>query len=329
MNAYRSVTFAGAMTLAVVLPTAAFAAEPEQIIDALNAIFGKQAPNGRASHAKGQCVKGTYTPTENAKTLTKSASLTLEHPVLGRFSLGGGNAKIPDGTKGAPRGFAFKIDPDGKATSEFAFLNAPVQFAKNLDQMLGFLQARAPGADGKPDPEKIKAFAEANPDTKRQGAYLAAKPVPASYVGVNYWGIHAYSATNAAGTTQTFKFKLVPVSGEVGLTDDEAKAKPADFLVADLTERLAKNAAIFDVQAIMGQAGDATNDPSQTWANEETRAPVKLGTITVTALEDNKVCDAGIFDPTNLADGIAGPKDDPMFAPRSPAYAISASRRAN
>lgn len=328
MTPRHSITSFIAATLLTASAPLAMAAEPEQVVDALNAVFGKQAPDMRASHAKGQCVKGTFTPTAEAAKLTKSASFAGPLPLLGRFSMGGGNPKIPDGTKAAVRGFAFKIDPNGKATSEFAMIDAPVQFAKNLDQMLGFLQVRAPGADGKPDAEKIKAFAEANPETKRQGAWLASKPVPASYAGVNYWAVHAYKATNAAGESKIVKFKLVPSAGEAGLSDDEAKAKPADFLVAELSERLAKGPASFDLLATPGAPGDATNDPSQMWKDEETRATMKLGTIALAALEDNKVCDAGIFDPTNLAGGVEGPKDDTLFAPRSPAYAISASRRA-
>ena len=331
MDFRPAVTAASLLALtAAFAPTVSHAADTEQIVNALNAIFGKQAPGGRASHAKGQCVKGTFTGTAEAAALTKSASFAAgERPVLGRFSIGGGNPKVPDTAKAAVRGFAFKIDPDGKTSSEFAMVNAPVQFAKNLEQLLGFLQARAPGADGKPDPEKIKAFAEANPETKRQGAFIAAKPLPASYAGVNYWGIHSYTATNAAGASQLMKFKLVPSAGEAGLSDDEAKGKPADFLVAELTERLAKGPAAFDVLAIPGQEGDTSNDPSQTWKDEDTRKTVKLGTLAITALEDSKVCDGGVFDPTNLADGIAGPKDDDLFAARSPAYAISATRRAN
>jgi catalase len=330
MPVYRAAAAASfALLTAAAMSGPAKAADAEQVVDALNAIFGKQGANMRASHAKGQCVKGTFTPATEAKALTKSASFAAPLPVVGRFSMGGGNPKIPDGTKAAVRGFAFKIDPDGKATTQFVMANAPVQFARNLDQMLGFLKARAPGADGKPDPEKIKAFAEANPDTKRQGAYLASKPVPASYAGVNYWGIHAYTVTNAEGADKIVKFKLVPVAGEAGLTDDEAKAKPADFLVAELTERLAKGPASFDLVAIPGEAGDATNDPSSMWKDEETRKTVKLGTLALTALEDSKVCDGGIFDPTILADGIAGPKDDDLFAVRSPSYAISATRRVN
>jgi catalase len=60
---------------------------------------------------------------------------------------------------------------------------------------------------------------------------------------------------------------------------------------------------------------------------EESRKQVKLGTLAVTKIEDNAKCDTGIFDPTQLADGIAGPEEDPLFAIRSPAYAVSFSRR--
>jgi catalase len=247
--------------------------------------------------------------------------------VLARFSMGGGNPKIPDATKAAVRGFSFRLDPDGKS-SDFAFLNAPVQFAKNPAQMLGFLEARLPGADGKPDPAKIKAFADANPETTAQGKWLAARPVPASYAGVGYWGVHAYALTNAAGKKTVVKFKLRPTAGETGLTDDEAKAKPADFLVDELKGRLATAPAGFDLVAIIGEAGDPTNDATAMWP-EDQRKSVKLGTLAVAALADNAKCDAGVFDPTQLADGIAGPKEDPLFEIRSPAYAISLSRRAN
>lgn len=301
-------------------------ATPENVVDALNTIFGKK--NVRSSHAKGQCVKGTYTPSAEAASLTKSTSFTTSAPFIGRFSMGGGNPAIPDATKTAVRGFAFRLDAEGKSPSEFAFISAPVQFAKNLDQMLGFLQARFPGADGKPDQEKIKAFAEANPETTAQGKWVAGKPVPASYAGVNYWGVHAYTAKNAAGEAKVFKFKLVPAAGEAGLSDDEAKAKPADFLIAELTDRLAKGPVSFDVIAILGEAGDPADNPTALWP-EESRKTLKLGTLAVTALEDNKTCDGGVFDPTVLADGIEGPQNDTIFAARSPAYAISITRRAN
>ena len=325
----RSSAIAAAMVaVASLIAPPAIAAEPEQIVDALGKVFGNQ--KARASGAKGQCVAGRFTPTAEARQFSKSAAFQKAVPVLARFSMGGGNPKVPDATKAAVRGFALKLDPDGNGASEFVMVSAPVNFAKSPAQMLGFLEARYPGADGKPDPEKIKAFAAANPETTRQGQWLASRPVPASYAGVSYWGIHAYTLTNARGASQVVKLKLVPVGGEAGLSDDEAKAKPADFLVAELTDRIARKARTgFDVVALFGAAGDQTSDPTTMWQDEGKRKSVKLGTIAITAIEKNEVCDAGIFDPTNLADGIAGPADDPMFLPRQPAYAISFSRRAN
>ncbi|MBY0532958.1 MAG: catalase family peroxidase [Xanthobacteraceae bacterium] len=322
----HSLLAAAIIGFASLSPSSAQTADPKKVVDALNKVFGQH--KARASGAKGQCVAGTFTPTADARKLTKSLAFHKQTPVIGRFSLGGGNPKASDATKALVRGFAFKIDPEGNGTTEFVMVNAPVNFAKSLDQMFGFLEARFPGPEGKPDPDKIKAFAAANPETTRQGQWLAGRPVPASYVGVNYWGIHGYTLTNAEGKTQLVKFKLVPTGGEAGLTDDEAKAKPADFLVSELQDRIAKKAhTSFDFVVILGQPGDPTNDPTVMWNDEEKRPAVKLGTITITKIEKNEACDNGIFDPTILADGVAGPKDDPMFIPRQEGYAISLSRR--
>lgn len=194
----------------------------------------------RPSGAKGQCFIGTFTPTAEAKGL--SASLAFEKPsrVVARFSVGSGNPKVMDGNKTVNRGFAFRIDAGGRGQSEFVMVNAPVNFVKSPDQMLAFLQARLPGADGKPDPAKIKAFTDTNPETTNQGKYLAGRPVPGSWVGVSYWGIHGYTLVNASGAKQLVKFQMVPTAGEIGLTDDEAKGKPADFLVDELKGRIDK-----------------------------------------------------------------------------------------
>jgi catalase len=329
MRPVRTSAIATALIAAVTANSnSANATEPQSIIDAFGKVFGNH--KARASGAKGQCVAGMFTPTADAKQLTKSISFQNAVPVLGRFSMGGGNPKIADATKAAVRGFSFKLDPGGKGSTDIVTISAPMFFAKSPEQMLGFLEARFPGPDGKPDPEKIKAFTAANPETARQGQWLAGRPVPASYVGVSYWAIHAYTAMNAAGRAQKIKFKLVPTGGEAGLTDEEAKTRPADYLVAELAERIKTKApAGFDVMAIIGEASDRTNDPTVMWTDEEKRKTIKLGTITVTRVEKNELCDAGIFDPTNLADGIAGPKDDPMFLPRQPTYAISFSRRLN
>ena len=296
----------------------------DALVDALNGIFGKHA-GARGSHAKGQCVKGTFMPTTDAAALSKSPMFANTVPILGRFSFGGGNPKA--GEKGkSPRGLAIRFDPDGKSPTDFVQLSAPIFFAKDADQTLAFLQVRANGPDGKPDADKIKAFTEANPNTAKQGAWVASKPIPASYAGLNYFGIHAFIAENAKGEKATIKFKSVPLAGELGLTDDEVKAKADDFFTADLTERLGKGPIGFELEAIVGEKSDPTNDPSIEWPEAE-RKHIKLGKIEIAALEDNATCDATTFDPNTLADGLAGAPDDSVLPARSTAYAVSLSRR--
>lgn len=298
----------------------------EQLIDGLNAVFGKH--KARASHAKGLCVVGRFAPSAEAASLSKAEHFLKPVPIIGRFSMGGGNPKVPDNAKAAPRGLALRFDLGGGKSSDLVMLSAPMFFAKTPAQMLGFLQARVPAAEVKPDPEKVKAFAAAHPESGKQGAWLNAHPIPASYAGVNYWAIHAFTLTNAQGAAAVVKFKAVPSGGEAGLTDDEAKAKAADFYTGELKDRLAKGPAQFDLLAILGESGDPADDPTATWP-EDQRKSVKLGAISISAIENDAKCDTATFDPNNLASGIAGPANDPIFAVRSTAYAVSLSRRAN
>lgn len=295
----------------------------DQLVDGLNKIFGDHP--GRAAHTKGQCVKGKFTPAPEAAALSKSPMFASSAPVLGRFSFGGGNPNAGEKEHGN-RGLALRFDPDGKAPTDFVQINAPIFFAKSADQALEFFKVRAGAGLGKADVEKIKAFSAANPETTKQDAYYGAQPIPGSFAGQNYWGVHAFIATNAKGETTTIKFKTVPAAGVVGLTDDEAKGKADDFLTADLKDRLAKGPIGFTLTAIVGEKGDPTGDPTTEWP-EADRKQIKLGEISIEALEDNKVCDAGTFDPNNLADGLAGSPDDTVLPARSGAYAASLSHR--
>jgi catalase len=186
---------------------------------------------------------------------------------------------------------------------------------------------RLPGPDGKPDTERIKAFTTANPETGRQAAWLNARSVPASFAGVDYWGVHAYTLTNKQGQAKVVKLKTIPVAGQLGLSDDELKTKPDSFYADELKDRLGRGPVAFDLVAIQGEASDPTNDVTAIWP-EENRQMAKLGVIAITALEPNATCDAATFDPVvELPDGVAGPANDPMFEIRSPAYAVSLSRR--
>jgi len=297
-------------------------ADAESLVNALNAVFGKHEGQ-RAAHTHGFCVKGSFMPTAEAASLTKAPHFNSKTPVgvIGRFSMGGGNPNASNAQKDNVRGMALHFDIGNGSTTDLVMISAPVFNARDPDQFLALLKA----VETK-DKDKIAAFFKANPNTARQAEWLNARPVPASFATVNYWGIHAFTFTNAEGKKQIFKYKALPVGGEVGLTDAEAKAKDADFYRPELKERLAKGPAKFTLTAILGEPGDPLDDPTALWP-EDKRKSVDLGTISITGLEDDKTCDAGIFDPTNVVDGIEGPENDKIFAIRSPAYGVSFARR--
>jgi catalase len=300
------------------------AATPASIVDALKAVAG-DPPKVRASFAKGRCVRGTYVPSDRAHEITKSQSFTRPSRVLARFSVGGGNPKVADTNNLVLRGFSFKLGDDDHR-SEIVAESAPVHFARTLDQMLAFLKARIPGPDGKPDMEKVRAFSDANPETLHQANYIAARPLPGSFAGTTYWGVHAFPATNSRGETRFIKFKIAPVGGNVTLTDVDARTKTADFLHDDLENRIAAADVRFNVMALLDRPGDPVMDVTIRWPDEEAREAVRLGTIVITAVEANEACDASIFNPANLAEGIGHPPDQ-IFAARRAAYTISLAKR--
>ena len=313
---------------APIAPTSALPADadPQTIVDALFAISGNQK-RMRASGAKGVCVKGMFTPSTEAASLSKAPHFAKTVPMTARFSMGGGNPNISDKAKPTTRGFAMEFEVPNDPMV-FYFVSAPVFSTKTPRQLLDFITVRLPAADGKPDADKIKAFTVANPETTRQAAWLNARPVPASFAGVDYWGVQAFTLTNAAGKATITKLKAVPTTGQLGLTDDELKAKSDSFYTDELAERLGKGPATFDFVAILGEPGDPTNDSTAMWP-EDQRKTVKLGTIAISATQANTICDEKATDPVvNLPAGVAGPADDPMFEIRSSAYAVSRGRRA-
>lgn len=322
--ATRAVLFAAlAAAPALAQPAPARAdADPAALVDALNAVFGKH-DGKRAAHTHGFCIKGSFAPTAEAGRLSKAPHLSAKGPwpVVGRFSMGGGNPAAPNTQKDNTRGLAIHIDlGDGKQT-DMVMITAPVFVAKSPEKFLELLHTVA-----SKDKAKIDAFFAANPESTRQKAWLTARPVPASYATTSYFGVHTFTLTNADGVRRIIKWQLVPSAGEIGLTDEEAKSKAPDFYKPELTERLAKGPVEFTLTAILGEPGDAVDDPTALWPEE--RQPVAMGTLSFSALEDDAVCDAGIFDPANLVDGIEGPANDGVFQIRSPTYAVSFSRRA-
>jgi catalase len=291
---------------------------------------GGSPPKTRASFAKGRCVRGTYAASDRAAEITNSRSFTKPSRVLARFSVSSADPAAADTGKDMLRGFSFKLGGD-EHRSDILTQSAPVHFARTPDQMLAFLKAHTPPRDGKPNMQKVRAFSSANPETLHQANYIAAHPLPRSFAGTTYWGVHSFPATNSKGETRFIKFKVVPVGADVTPTWDKPNARladfpQADFLQRDLENRIAAGDVRFSVMALLDRPGDPVMDVTIRWPDEDRREIIRLGTIVITGVEANDARDEAVFNPADLAEGIGHPPDE-IFAARRAAYAISQTRR--
>jgi catalase len=294
---------------------------PVDLVNALNAVFGKPQST-RSAHSKGFCLTGQFTPSPEAAKLSKAAHFAKPVPITARFSLGGGNPQAPDNAKGNVRGLAVRFDLGQGASTDLVMISAPMFFVQTPALFVEFLQTVGSG-----DKAKLDAFFAAHPESTRQAAWLNSHPVPASYAGVGYWGVHAFTFTNADGDKALIKYKAIPDTGELGLADQEAEAKGADFYAEEMKERLGKGPVTFELVAIRGKDGDPTGDPTLRWDEEDARETTPLGKISIEAIAPNATCDAFSFLPGNVTDGIAGPANDPIYQIRSADYLVSFSRR--
>jgi catalase len=298
---------------------------PEQIVDAMNALFGKH-PGFRAAHAKGIVCEGEFTPAASAATLSKAPHLRGK-PVKAtvRFSDSTGVPDIPDGVPGAgPRGMAVRFHlADGGRTD--IVTNAYNGFAVATgEEFLAFLKAVAASGKDAPKPTPLEKFLEAHPRTKR--VVTAPKPVPASFATEPYYGVNAFEFTNAEGKSRLGRYRLLPEAGAQFLTAEEAAKKPRDFLIDELGARLAKGPARFRIVVQLAGAGDKTDDATEVWPDD--RPTVELGVLSITGkVADNDAAQRALaFDPLHLVDGIEA-SDDPLLEVRSAVYAVSRRRR--
>lgn len=300
-------------------PASAEDSEPEKLINALNNLFGAHAKM-RAAHTKGICIKGNFAPTPEAASLSKAPQFAAPVPLIGRFSLGGGNPMASDSQKDNVRGIAMHFQlPDG-SNSDLLLISAPIFAAKTPEDFLALLTAVA-----SKDKDKIGAYFKEHPESTRQGAWLKARPTPASYATADYFGVHTFYLTNAKGERQAVKWKAEPVGGFVGLSDKDAEAKGTDFYAKELNDQFAKGPVAFNLYAVLGQPGDQDDDPTAEWPAD--RKSVKVGTISFSGLEPAATCDEGIFDPNVVADGIEPSPNDKILPMRSLDYAVSFGRR--
>ncbi|MBL8352804.1 MAG: catalase family peroxidase [Burkholderiaceae bacterium] len=312
---------------AAALGTAAFAqVDPNRMVDTFERVGGK-FEGYRRSGAKGVCASGEFVGSAEGRALSVASAFSGRPvPVIVRFSIGGGNPKAPDNAR-SQRNLALQFDLPGGETWQMGNISAPVFGAATPAQFLGRLESLVPDPETKkPNPDRVKAFADANPEVLLQGRYFAGQPVPASFAKVNYWGVHGFGFVDAGGKKQWGKWIFEPVGGTQSLTDEEAKAKGPDFLIDDLRQRVAAGGVAFDFNLQLAEAGDRI-DSAVTPLPEE-RRKITLGRLTVKSVSPDAggACLTITYNPMVLPKGIEA-SADPMLAARAAPYAVSLGRR--
>ena len=305
---------------------AAAQVDPNRMVDTFERLGGK-FEGFRRSGAKGVCATGDFVGSPQGRALSASSAFSGQPvPVLARFSIGGGNPKAPDNAR-SQRNMALQFNLPGGETWQMGNISAPVFGAATPEQFLGRLESLLPDPETKkPNPEKIKAYADANPEVLLQGKYFASQPVPASYGSVNYWGVHAFGFVDAGGKKQFGKWIFEPVGGVQSLSDDEAKARGSDFLIDDLRQRVAAGGVAFDFNLQLAQPGDRLD--SAVTPLPADRPKVTLGRLTIRAVAPDATgaCVGITYNPMVLPRGVE-PSADPMLAARAAPYGVSLGRR--
>ncbi len=302
------------------------AVDPNRMVDSFERAGGK-FDGYRRSGAKGVCAMAEFVGSAEGKALSASSAFSGKPvPVIARFSVGGGNPKAPDNAK-SQRNMALQFELPGGETWQMGNISAPVFGSATPEQLLGRLESLAPDPETKkPNPERVKAFADANPEVLLQGKHFASQPVPASFGAVNYWGVHAFGFVDASGRKQFGKWVFEPVGGTRGLSDDEAKAKGTDFLFDDLRQRVAAGGVAFDFNLQLAEPGDRID--SAVTPLPEQRKKVTMGRLVIKSVAPDAggPCVSITFNPMVLPKGVE-PSADPMLAARAAPYAVSLGRR--
>jgi catalase len=282
----------------------------------------------RLNHAKGVCASGSFESNGQGTRLSKAAVFEAGHiPVIGRFSLAGGDPYVadePEMVRGL--GLLFKL-PDGEEWRT-AMINAPVFPVRTPQGFYDRLLAAQPDAKtGKPDPEKMAAFLASHPETVQAAKIIQSHPASSGFENTTFNGLNAFWFTDASGRSIPVRWSLAPALSFEPANAGGAETREKNYLFDALIAGIAQQPAQWRLIITIGQAGDPTNDATIPWP--DTREHVDVGTVTLdqVASEETSPCRDINFDPLVLPEGMA-PSDDPLLSARSAVYSQSFTRRA-
>lgn len=155
----------------------------------------------------------------------------------------------------------------------------------------------------------------------------AAKPIPASYASIDYFGLHAYKLISSSGKVTYVRWYLTPVSGLQSLSESDRDSAGPNYHSEELTSRFDKGEAVhLRLEVQVANEDDVTNDVTVEWPQD--RKVVVLGDVKFDKVVENGEEEQKkiIFDPVPRIAGVE-PSDDPIIAFRANVYLLSGKAR--
>src|SRR5438105_10504423 len=299
---------------------------PARFTDVFEYVDGVH-PGFRRNHAKGVGVSGFFESNGNGVRLSDAVVFRPGRvPVIGRFSLGGGQPYAAD-RPDAVRGLGLQFSPPDGELWRIAMINLPVFPFRTpeafYEQMIA---AKSDPKTGKPDPAEMKAFLARHPETVQAQTVIKGQPVSSGFDNSTFHGLNAFRFINAAGASIPVRWIVTPTQ-PFEAADAASAPQDKNYLFDALIAQIHRQPLRWHLVIIVGQPADPTHDATLAWPAEREQADV--GTLTLDQVESDDTSAARDinFDPLVLPAGIA-PSDDPLLSARSAVYSQSFTRRA-
>ncbi|NQX46419.1 catalase family peroxidase [Paenibacillus tritici] len=293
-----------------------------EAVDAIENLSGVH-PGYRRAHARGICCRGFFRPSGLGMEFTEAAHLQEQQVnAIVRFSGSSTDPAVADLLSPA-KGMAVQfILPEGEVTN-LVGVTVPVFFARTPESFIDIVRTAHRLRTGTLGPlELMKEIVSHFTESKESLLAVKRLKPPASYAESQYFCIHAYVLVNAEGRKQPVRFEWVPESGVRTLSAEAAAQQPDNYLEDELELRFKDEPAIFQLIAVLGEEGDATDDPTRTWPEDRRR--VDLGRLHISEIIPEP--EGLVMDPARITSGMLL-SDDPILSFRSAAYAESYHRR--
>jgi catalase len=289
---------------------------------------GGKHPGYRRAHAKGLCFSGAFEANGAGTALSSARTFQSgSYPVIGRFSLGGGNPLATDG-RNVFHSMALLLKAPNGEEWRMAMDHTPIFPVADVASFVGLQRATTPDPKtGKPDPALAGPFLAQHPEVKAFQDYMAKAILPNSFANATYYSINAFRFTDPAGAVRAVRWQFEPEAPLAGLDKAHLDQLPRDYLFREMIARTAKGPSRWHLKLVVANQGDPTDKATIAWVGPH--RTIDAGTLVLTGVtpEEAGPCRDLNFDPTILPPGIAI-SGDPLLAARSRAYSSSFTRRA-